>query len=448
MSQFNRELKAAQKQHDLVLNKFFYRDDKVQALVRFSENALSAGDKVSLDALKEALERNQCMPKDLSKESASKRMGKAQTKAALDEREKQRKAEGLKTEDGENKATARAWEEEVIARNYAHSLQRLRNEYVSRECSLRFFLGVRELQKAHLSGNEENPIFCPFPTCDKGNVPLKLDQVGLSSSCGHKACWDCMKTNAMFSRCSDPECSTGVGKDQILKASDLGHEKGERKRYGIKLAQLATLMKNYIPQEERILLFVQFDGLLQKVSDALEDYGIKFLRIEGSSKKRSDELMKFQSGSERVLLLDIADESASGSNLTAANHVIFLSPLITEEAQQYEATMEQAIGRAVRFGQVKNVMIWRLMVSDTIDQKVYEEREKRILEVDQELERFQTLTELKEIEDVVEDLKVKGSKGKGKEKEKTKPKKAAKGGKGKKKDEDSEEEEGDDDDDE
>jgi SNF2 family DNA or RNA helicase len=75
------------------------------------------------------------------------------------------------------------------------------------------------------------------------------------------------------------------------------------------------------------------------------------------------------------LLLNIADESAAGSNLTVANHVIFLSTLISEEEQSYHATMEQARGRAVRFGQTRKVKIWRFFVRDTIDQSVYERRE-------------------------------------------------------------------------
>jgi SNF2 family DNA or RNA helicase len=123
----------------------------------------------------------------------------------------------------------------------------------------------------------------------------------------------------------------------------------------------------------------QFDGLLRKVADVLEESGVSFVRLTGTSSNRSNQLDSFQSGGDRVLLLNVADESAAGSNLTVANHVIFLSPLITEEAQQYHATMEQARGRAIRFGQTKEVHIHRFVAIDTIDQSTYENREQKTL---------------------------------------------------------------------
>ncbi|KAA8569171.1 hypothetical protein EYC84_000840 [Monilinia fructicola] len=52
----------------------------------------------------------------------------------------------------------------------------------------------------------------------------------------------------------------------------------------------------------------------------------------------------------RVLFLDLADESASGANLTVVQHVIFLTPYYAEKTR-YNAAMTQAIGRAIRQGQ-------------------------------------------------------------------------------------------------
>jgi len=239
-----------------------------------------------------------------------------------------------------------------------------------------------------------------------------------------------MKRDSYLSKCCDPNCSMGSDKDAIVQASTLGVEKGNGTKYGIKKAHLATLIKKGIPKKEKVLLFVQFEGLLQKVSDALEDYGIDFVRIQGSASARSTQLASFQEENceDRVLLLNIADESAAGSNLTCANHVIFLSPLVTEEQQQYHATMKQAKGRAIRFGQVKDVKIWRFICTDTIDQKTYEEREGEKLNVEEKLKEYEELTNLVEVEDVSDDKKqkkedkVKGtkketkSKGKGKKK--------------------------------
>jgi SNF2 family DNA or RNA helicase len=76
----------------------------------------------------------------------------------------------------------------------------------------------------------------------------------------------------------------------------------------------------------------------------------------------------------RVLLLNVTDESASGANLTSANHVIFLSPLLTETQEIYDANETQAIGRVKRFGQRKHVHIYRFMTTGTVDEEIYTQR--------------------------------------------------------------------------
>jgi len=65
-----------------------------------------------------------------------------------------------------------------------------------------------------------------------------------------------------------------------------------------------------------VLLFVQFDDLMKKVSEALEFRGIDHLQITGSASKKSNALEKFQNNAHaRVLLLNVIDESASGAYL-------------------------------------------------------------------------------------------------------------------------------------
>src|ERR1700761_6985903 len=70
------------------------------------------------------------------------------------------------------------------------------------------------------------------------------------------------------------------------------------------------------------------------------------------------------------------------SNLTTANHVIFLSPYLTKGShaqQQYDAAMAQAIGRARRFGQQKRVHIYQFISSKTIDVDIIEKRSSKVL---------------------------------------------------------------------
>lgn len=157
--------------------------------------------------------------------------------------------------------------------------------------------------------------------------------------------------------------------------------------------------RNRIPQSERVLVFVQFPDLMKKVNEALTANKIKFLEIKGTATMKSKNLETFQNEtaqSQKVLLLNVTDESASGayvphfhlddleltssdSNLTSANHAIFLSPLLTPTQEIYDACETQAIGRLRRFGQTKMVHIWRFLTLDTIDTEIYEKRSGKML---------------------------------------------------------------------
>ena len=114
---------------------------------------------------------------------------------------------------------------------------------------------------------------------------------------------------------------------------------------------------------------------MKKVAEALQFNKIRYLEIKGSASQKSKNLEKYQNDSEeRVLLLNVMDESASGANLTVANHAVFLCPLLAPSQEVYEACETQAIGRLRRYGQERHVHIYRFLSMNTIDVQVYEER--------------------------------------------------------------------------
>ena len=66
-------------------------------------------------------------------------------------------------------------------------------------------------------------------------------------------------------------------------------------------------------------------------------------------------------------------------NLTNANHIIFVSPLLTKTQYSYHASMTQCIGRAKRYGQQKTVHVYRFVALKTIDVDILQEREAKTL---------------------------------------------------------------------
>ncbi|PRP86950.1 DNA repair protein rad8, partial [Planoprotostelium fungivorum] len=246
-------------------------------------------------------------------------------------------------------------------RQETHVLRSLVKELTARVRSLRFFTAVRDMQG---QGKTKPVVDCP--KC--GTKSVELEEISLLSSCGHMSCHKCVTECAAQEICPHSlsgGCSCGARAYNIVKATTLGEDDVERdgkgRHFGRKLETVMDLIRNKIPKNERVLLFVQFSDLMKKVGQALDHNKIPFLCIDGTPASRSKKLMEFQDekSKEKVLMLNVMDESASGANLTCANHVIFLSPLLASSEQIYRQAETQAIGRARRYGQKKTVHIWR-----------------------------------------------------------------------------------------
>ncbi|KAI9062495.1 hypothetical protein FKP32DRAFT_1593141 [Trametes sanguinea] len=260
-------------------------------------------------------------------------------------------------------------------REQTHEIRRITKELVGRVRSLRYFTVVRDLQR-----QADKPPAVHCPACDRQNVPL--EEVAVLSSCGHMGCYQCVVACADREECvyaASGACRAAARALNIVKAESLGVDDeardGRGKHYGLKLEKIMELIKKTIPKDERVLIFVQFPDLTAKVAEALHSYKVPFLEIKGSASQKSKNLEKFQNDSEeRVLLLNVMDESASGANLTSANHAIFISPLLAPTQEIYDACETQAIGRLRRYGQLRHVKIWRFLSLDTIDVEIFQQR--------------------------------------------------------------------------
>ncbi|WVW81897.1 hypothetical protein I302_103896 [Kwoniella bestiolae CBS 10118] len=262
-------------------------------------------------------------------------------------------------------------------REQSHLLRKLSKELVARVRSLRFFEVVRKLQR---NGPEAKAV---LEASECGHKPSTNPdkEMAVLSCCGHVSCLECMTKSADQQRCVKGEdCHSAVRHTNIVKVRSLGIE-GELSsgRFGAKLQKLVDLIHS-IPKDQRVLVFLQWEDLAGKVSEALSSGKISHVTLSGSVKARANTLDRFQqsdpddSTEDRVLLLKVNDASAAGSNLTIANHVIFLGPLFTNSLLNYRAVETQAIGRIRRYGQNKKVHIHRLLALDTIDMTIFESR--------------------------------------------------------------------------
>lgn len=254
-----------------------------------------------------------------------------------------------------------------------HELRALHKELVGRLRSLRFFEKVRDLQKG-----ERDTMRAHTP---KGLADVPVEKLGLLSCCGHMGEIQYLHELAEKQECPAAGCTAAARDTNIVPARDLGTDSSVvGGSFGSKLTAVVQKIKS-IPSDERILVFVQFADLMKKVEEALNENGIETLKIKGSSHQMTNAMEKFQRETigpddERVLLLELHNESASGANLTTANHAIFVHPLHVGSLYKYIACETQAIGRIRRYGQKKKVHLWRYLAKDTIDTQIYDDRSK------------------------------------------------------------------------
>jgi SWI/SNF-related matrix-associated actin-dependent regulator of chromatin subfamily A member 5 len=136
-----------------------------------------------------------------------------------------------------------------------------------------------------------------------------------------------------------------------------------------KMIMLDNLLKRMKAQGSRVLIFSQ----MSRVLDILEDYsvfrGYQYCRIDGSTAHEDriaaiDEYNK--EGSEKFLFLLTTRAGGLGINLTTADIVVLFDSDWNPQADL------QAMDRAHRIGQKKQVMVFRFVTENAIEEKVLE----------------------------------------------------------------------------
>ncbi|MCP9490867.1 MAG: DEAD/DEAH box helicase [Solirubrobacteraceae bacterium MAG38_C4-C5] len=130
-----------------------------------------------------------------------------------------------------------------------------------------------------------------------------------------------------------------------------------------KLGALVEQLDEVGGSGHRALVFSQFTGFLAKVRDRLDGEGIGYCYLDGRTRRRDRVLERFKAGSDPVFLISLK-AGGFGLNLTEADYCFLLDPWWNP------ATETQAIDRTHRIGQTRPVMVYRMIASATIEQKV------------------------------------------------------------------------------
>lgn len=132
-----------------------------------------------------------------------------------------------------------------------------------------------------------------------------------------------------------------------------------------KLSACIELILSLKESGQRVLLFSSFTSVLDLLEEEFYKYHISYLSLTGKTKKeeRRKLVNAFQEGKTDVFLISLK-AGGTGLNLTAAQAVIHFDPWWNVSAQN------QATDRAYRIGQEKNVQVFKLIMKDSIEEKI------------------------------------------------------------------------------
>ena len=130
-----------------------------------------------------------------------------------------------------------------------------------------------------------------------------------------------------------------------------------------KLDVLAEQLREVTAEGHQALVFSTFTSFLRRVRDRLTAEGIATVYLDGGTRDREAVIEAFRRGEAPVFLISLK-AGGVGLTLTEADYVYVLDPWWNPAAES------QAVDRAHRIGQDKHVNVYRLVATDTIEDKV------------------------------------------------------------------------------
>lgn len=133
-----------------------------------------------------------------------------------------------------------------------------------------------------------------------------------------------------------------------------------------KLAKLDVLLRELKANGHRVLIYFQMTRMIDLMEEYLIYRQYKYLRLDGASKisDRRDMVTDWQTKPELFIFLLSTRAGGLGINLTAADTVIFY------DHDWNPSNDSQAMDRAHRLGQTKQVTVYRLITKGTIDERI------------------------------------------------------------------------------
>ena len=235
---------------------------------------------------------------------------------------------------------------------------------------------MTKLKKASEKLNDESDSDGEDEQCGVCLGNITGNDLGVTK-CGHLFCYNCVKPY-VDKRGKCPMCQKPVNSQDIYMINKPIPEDKKDKEFedkqeligkvGTKLGNLIFFIKKN--NLKHFIIFSQWDDLLKKVGDVLNDYGITNVFCKGNIWQRDKAIREFNDNKNIKVIMLSSESAASGTNLTKADMVILLDPVYG--TYEYRRNTEwQAIGRAYRMGQTKEVEVVRFIIENTVEEEIY-----------------------------------------------------------------------------
>lgn len=204
------------------------------------------------------------------------------------------------------------------------------------------------------------------------------------TSCAHIFCRACILKTLQNSNSCCPLCRRPLSESDLFSAPPESFKadsaelcSSSETGLSSKVSTLIKLLAESRDQQPAVksVVFSQFRKLLLLLEEPLNAAGFKTLRLDGTmnAKHRAKIIEQFQ-GQRRdgpTVLLASLRASSAGINLTAASRVYFMEPWWNHSVE------EQAMDRVHRIGQKEAVKVVRLIVQNSLEEKILMLQEKK-----------------------------------------------------------------------
>ncbi|WP_367271767.1 DEAD/DEAH box helicase [uncultured Cetobacterium sp.] len=158
---------------------------------------------------------------------------------------------------------------------------------------------------------------------------------------------------------------------------------------------LINNVQDAVENDHKVLIFTNYIKSISSITSDLKKRGIKYLEMTGATKDRQGLVDLFQKDKKYKVFVMTLKTGGVGLNLTAADTIFIYDPWWNKTVEN------QAVDRAYRLGQDRTVFSYKLILKDTIEEKILklQESKSQLLDnlISDEGATLKTLTE-KDIE--------------------------------------------------